>query len=73
MEIDEAEIGIEPGKIKLRPNFTDRQVAYQIWVELSTRKIGLEIDLAHDVISEVYDSWHKFFWRHTGLDKIDPG
>lgn len=61
LEIDEAEFGLGDQKITLRPNTTDLQIAYKIWVELSTRKIGLPIDLDHDVIAEVYDSWHKFF------------
>jgi len=60
-DIDEAEFGIGDQKIKLRPNTTDLQIAYKIWVELSTRKIGLPIDLENDVISEVYDSWYGFF------------
>ncbi len=61
IEISEAEIGIGNNKIKLVPNYTDKQVAYKIWVELSTRKIGLPIDLKHDVIEEVYNSWYQFF------------
>lgn len=60
-DVDEAEFGIGDQKIKLRPNTTDLQIAYKIWVELSTRKIGLPIDLEHDVISEIYDSWYDFF------------
>lgn len=60
-EIDEAELGIGDQKILLRPNTTDLQIAYKIWVELSTRKIGLPIDLDHDVLVEVYDSWYEFF------------
>jgi len=60
-EIDQAELGIGDSKLSFRPNLTDRQVAYAIWVELSTRKIGLPIDLEHDVISEIYDSWYTFF------------
>lgn len=57
-EIDQAEVGLGSTKLKLAINETDRQIAYKIWVELSTRKIGLPIDLEHDVIAEVYDSWH---------------
>lgn len=72
MEFDEAVIGIGNGKMKLRPNNTDRQVAYQVWVELSTRKIGLEIDLEHDVVSEIYDSWHTFFGVTRDLIKSVP-
>jgi hypothetical protein len=60
-EIDQAEIGVGTSKFRFKPNITDRQVAYAIWVELSTRKIGLPIDLSHDVIVEIYDSWYNFF------------
>ncbi|MET0063689.1 MAG: hypothetical protein ABW176_15485 [Candidatus Thiodiazotropha endolucinida] len=61
LEIDEAEFGIGNQKIRLKPNSTDSQIAYQIWVELSTRKIGIPIELEKDVIVEVYDSWYQFF------------
>lgn len=71
-EIDQAEVGIGTNKIKLVINETDRQIAYKIWVELSTRKIGLPIDLEHDVISEVYDSWHTFFSVTRELVKDVP-
>ncbi len=71
-EIDEAEIGVGTGKFTLKPNMTDRQVAYSIWVELSTRKIGLPIDFDHDVIAEVYDSWHTFFSVTRELIKSIP-
>lgn len=60
-EIDQTEIGIGSHKIKLKPTYTDKQIAYAIWVELSTRKIGLPIDFEHDVISEIYDSWYNYF------------
>ena len=55
-EIDTAEMGIGSGKISFKPNLKDQEIAYKIWVELSTRKIGLSIDLKDDVISEIYDS-----------------
>ena len=71
-EIDQAEVGIGTNKLKLLVNETDRQIAYKIWVELSTRKIGLPIDLEHDVISEVYDSWHTFFTVTRELVKDVP-
>src|SRR5689334_17490848 len=60
-EIDQAEIGVGQHKLRFKPNVTDRQVAYAVWVELSTRKIGLPIDVEHDVIVEIYDSWYTFF------------
>lgn len=70
--IDTTEIGFGSGKITLKPNIADQQIAYKIWVELSTRKIGLPIDLDHDVIAEVYDSWHNFFSITRELIKDIP-
>ena len=61
VEVDQMELGIGQNKIRLKPNEVDRQVAYKLWVELSTRKIGLPIDFQHDVIFEIYDSWFNFF------------
>ena len=60
-QIDETVIGIGESFIKFKPNLEDYQIAYKLWVELSTRKIGLKIDFEHDVISEIYDSWYDFF------------
>jgi hypothetical protein len=71
-EIDQAEIGVGGSKFRFKPNLTDRQVAYAIWVELSTRKIGLPIDLDHDVIAEIYDSWYNFFSVTRDLIKSVP-
>ena len=41
-------------------------------MELSTRKIGLPIELTDDVIVEVYDSWYKFFSVTRELIKSVP-
>jgi hypothetical protein len=71
-EIDKAEFGLTSGTISFRPNHEDEQIAYKIWVELSTRKIGLPIDLEHDVVVEVYDSWHNFFSITRELIKDVP-
>lgn len=71
-EIDQAELGLGNQKIKLSPNLTDQQIAYKIWVELSTRKIGIPIDLENDVISELYDSWFNFFSVTRELIKDVP-
>lgn len=71
-EIDEAVIGIGNQKVKIRPNYQDIQIAYKLWVELGTRKIGLEIDLDNDVISEIYDSWYEFFRLTRELIKDIP-
>lgn len=71
-EIDGAELGFGDHKISFKPNDTDRQIAYSIWVELSTRKIGLPIDIEDDVIAEVYDSWYAFFGVTRELVKDIP-
>ena len=71
-ELDEAEFGFGDQKVVLRPNDLDRQIAYRIWVEVSTRKIGLSIDLEHDVIAEIYDSWYSFFGVTRELVKDIP-
>jgi len=72
MEIDEAEFGIGDAKFTLKPNWTDRQVAYAIWVELATRKIGLRVDFDNDVIADVYQSWYDFFSVTRDLVKTIP-
>ncbi|MDO8537022.1 MAG: hypothetical protein Q7R94_02135 [bacterium] len=71
-EIDTAEMGIGSHKISFKPNLKDQEIAYKIWVELSTRKIGLPIDLNEDVVSEIYDSWHNFFSITRELIKDIP-
>lgn len=71
-EINEAEFGLGDQKIRFTPNVTDQQIAYKIWVELSTRKIGIPIDTEDDVISEIYDSWFNFFSVTRELVKDVP-
>lgn len=59
---DEINLGIgRNSSVKLKYNKKDQEVAYKLWVELSTRKIGLPFDRENDVINEVYDSWYEFF------------
>ncbi|PKP29511.1 MAG: hypothetical protein CVU00_15265 [Bacteroidetes bacterium HGW-Bacteroidetes-17] len=72
IEIDSAEIGIRGQKIKIKPNYTNIDIAYKIWVELNTRKIGLPIDFENDVIVEVYKSWYEFFGLTRELIKGLP-
>jgi hypothetical protein len=62
----------EIGDVKIAPNYETRQIAYQVWVELSTRKIGLPFDPDNDVIIEVYDSWHNAFTEIRSLLKTIP-
>lgn len=61
VDIDCAELNIHGQKIKLKPNNVTVSVAYKLWVEINTRKIGQEIDYSNDVIEEVYNSWYEFF------------
>jgi hypothetical protein len=72
LELDEAEIGIGHNKLKFKANYEDLQIGYMFWVELETRKIGLPIDEAHDVIIEVYNSWYEFFRSSRELIKSIP-
>lgn len=61
IEIEGAAIGIKDSTIKLKINQKDKEIAYKLWIELSTRKIGIPIDIENDVIIELYDSWYEFF------------
>lgn len=70
--IDRAELGLSGQKIIIKPNYTDRQIAYKLWIETRTRKIGLQIDIEHDAISEIYDSWYDFFKITRELIKEIP-
>lgn len=59
--INEVNLGIGNSSIKFSYSKKDQEIAYKLWVELSTRKIGLPFDRENDVIKEVYDSWYDFF------------
>lgn len=72
LEISEAEIGIGNQKLKIKPNLTDKQIAYSLWIELYTRKLGLEIDTNYDTINEIFKSWYKFFGISRELLKEIP-
>lgn len=72
IDIDEVELGIGNQKLKIKPNYQTKQVAYKLWVELNTRKLGLPIDENNDVISEIYDSWYSFFGIARELIKDIP-
>lgn len=72
IDFESAEIGIHGQKVKIKPNYTNIEIAYKIWVELNTRKIGLKIDFEHDVISEIYNSWYHFFGVTRELIKSLP-
>lgn len=70
--VDEANLGIGQNTIKVKFNRKDQEIAYKLWVELTTRKIGLEFEKEHDVIVEIYNSWYSFFGIARGLLKEMP-
>ena len=61
IQVDEAVIGIGNSSITIKYDGRIKEIAYKIWVELTTRKIGLEFEEDYDVISEVYASWYNAF------------
>ena len=61
VEILGGDIGIGNNIMRFKPNRKDKEIAYQLWVELSTRKLGIPLDMDNDVIYEVYNSWYEFF------------
>lgn len=72
LELKSTQIGFGQGTLTYEVNDTDFQIAYSIWVELATRKLGIPIDLENDVIVEVYDSWYSFFVVTRELIKSIP-
>lgn len=73
IEINEINLGIGTNSsIKLKYNSKEKDIAYKLWVEISTRKIGLKFDEENDVITEVYDSWYEFFKIARELMKEIP-
>lgn len=61
INIDEIELGIGNSHITMKYDAKDKEIAYKLWIELNTRKIGLQYDEEYDVLVEIYDSWYKFF------------
>lgn len=70
--VNEIELGIGSSNIKFSYDKKDQEIAYKLWIELSTRKIGIPFDNENDVIKEVYDSWYDFFKTARELLKELP-
>lgn len=68
LNVDVAKIG----KVVMRPNQEVAGIAHRAWSELTTRKAALPFDPDHDVIAEVYDSWHSLFGEFRVLIKSIP-
>ncbi len=65
-------IAFGDSSVEFEPNWDDIQIAHKLWIELSTRKLGLPFDEEHDVVVEVYDSWYEFFKITRDLLKDVP-
>ena len=61
IHIQEATIGIGNSSVTIKYDGRIKEIAYKIWIELTTRKIGIKFDEEYDVISEVYNSWYEAF------------
>lgn len=72
VKIDGMSIGIANFKCDLKCGNEVQEIAYRLWVELTTRKIAIPIE-EDDVIVEVYDSWHSAFNAIRELLKTVPG
>ena len=59
-------------EVEICPDHETRRIAYQAWVEIQTRKVGLPFDEQHDVIIEVYNSWNQLFGVLRDLCKTVP-
>ena len=70
--LDEVTLGIGSTSVKLTYDRTDQAIAYKLWVEMSTRKIGIPFHMEDDVIVEVYNSWYEFFRVSRDLLKSLP-
>ena len=61
IRIEEATIGVGNSTVVIKYDKRIQEIAYKIWVELNTRKIGIMFDEDNDVIIEVYNSWYQAF------------
>lgn len=70
--IDEVKLGIGNSEVRMHYDQRDREIAYKIWIELTTRKLGMMFDEENDVIYEVYNSWYESFKSIRELLKEIP-
>lgn len=59
-------------EVEIRPDHETIRIAYQAWVELTSRKAALPFEPEHDVIVEVYNSWYALFGVMRNLAKSVP-
>ena len=70
--LDGVSLGIGEFKCELTCGNEVQEIAYQLWVEMITRKIAIPLE-EDDVIIEVYDSWYAAFSAIRELLKTVPG
>lgn len=61
LKLKKVEINVQGQSFEFELDYKLQSIAYKIWVELSTRKIGLQYEDDKDVIVEVYNSWYSAF------------
>ena len=72
VSIDGLTFGIRDFKCDLKVGYEVQEIAYNIWVELITRKIAVQLE-EDDVIVEIYDSWYSAFKAIREQLKTVPG
>lgn len=73
LSLKEYTISLWGNSVTIKCDYLDREIAFQSWVEMNTRKIGLPLDEENDVIVEVYNSWYAFFGKIRENIKKMPG
>ena len=71
-DVDECELGLTGGIIRLKCNRVHQQIAYRIWVDINTRVLATKINLDVDNIRIVNDSYYKCFTDTRELLKEIP-
>lgn len=71
IQIDQITLGIGDSSVSFSYDIRDQEIAYKLWIEMNTRKIGNTF-VNDDVIVEVYNSWYSFFQIARDLLKDIP-
>ena len=71
-DIDECELGLTGGTIRLKCNKIHQQIAFRIWVDINTRVLATKINLDVDNIRVINDSYYKCFTDTRELLKEIP-
>lgn len=61
LDIDGVDVGLDGLTFHICSDKEVRQIAYKLWVEINTRVIGVKINLDHDIIRAVHESYYTFF------------